>query len=343
MRILIVHYNPQAPGVAGGAESAIRDQQAALRALGHTVETCFTAPDRMARQFGPDIIHFHTIHVGGMGMTPLVWAQRAGIPCCLSLHDYWPFCEGRMLLARYDESCAAVTGDCDERCSSKRMDARVTALVNEVPTIAFNLYSALILRRHGVRVDVIIPHGIDTDYFHPKPEVREPGRIVMVSAWPNYPTKGAHVLRKALSQLNVKGNLVSGVTRERVRDELQRADILVFPSCYEETWGLCLTEGMASGCACVASNVCGPRAQIQNGETGLLFENRNAEELAACLHRLLTSPAEARRLGDAARAWAERDATLERMARDYERFYTEVLNGTQRNVESARAPAAVGG
>jgi len=227
MRILIVHYNPNAPGQAGGAESAIRDQAAALRALGHTVETCYTTPDRAARQFEPDIIHFHTIHVGQMGMTPLVWALKAGIPCCLSLHDYWPFCEGRMLLKHFDESCAAVSGQCDEQCSSKRMSQRVTDLVNTTPTIAFNPYSADILRRHGVRVDVVIPHGIDADYFRPKPEVRETGRIVMVSAWANFPTKGAHVLRKALSMLNVKAHLVTGVTRDVVRDELQRADILV--------------------------------------------------------------------------------------------------------------------
>ena len=55
---------------------------------------------------------------------------------------------------------------------------------------------------------------------------------------------------------------MAGLPREKVAEGLKKAHIYVFPSVYEETWGLCLNEAMASGCACIASDVAGARAQI---------------------------------------------------------------------------------
>jgi glycosyltransferase involved in cell wall biosynthesis len=49
-------------------------------------------------------------------------------------------------------------------------------------------------------------------------------------------------------------------------------------------------EAMASGCAVVASNVGGNPELIELGETGLLFERDNAEDLARQLSRLIDNP-----------------------------------------------------
>ena len=327
MKVQIVHYNPQEPGQAGGAESAIRDQKRALELLGHEVLTSFANPGHDYRAFQPDIIHFHTVHVQ-LGLRVLLWAQECHIPHCLSLHDYWQFCSGRMLLAHGDQSCSAVTGLCNARCDSGRPNAEVVPLVNRSCPITFNEHSAAIMRRHGVNVAAVIPHGIDTAFFVPDYGQRGPEpQIITVSAWPQYPTKGMHILRAALRKIKCNAKLVSGVPREQVRDELQKADIFVFPSCYEESWGLCLTEAMACGLACVASNVCGPRAQIEHGKNGLLFENRDADELAVHLAYLLDDKEARERLGRNARAWAEEHANLERMGRDYVAFYQRVIDG----------------
>ena len=321
MRVLIAHYNPSA---GGGAESAVRDQAAALEALGHEVAIEYVHPQRAYSRFRPDVVHYHTIHVG-MGLDVLEWAQTAGIPHCLSLHDYWPFCDGRMLLAHDDQPCAAVTGLCDGRCDNEPAPAHVREIVNRSPVVTFNPYSAAIYQRHGVRVDAIIPHGIDTELFRPDYSQRDGVQIVTSSAWPTMATKGMHVLKAALKQIGAKAGLITGRPRERVADELRKASIFVFPSCYEETFGLCLTEAMASGCACIASDVCGARSQIDDGITGLLFPTRDAGALARAIQRLLDNGEYRDLLGHNARAKVERENTLEHMAREYEAFYGQLI------------------
>ena len=324
MRILICHYNPDQ---GGGAESAVRDQKKALELRGHEVMVEHQMPERAYRRWAPDIMHFHTIHVT-LSLSILQWAQDNHIPHCLSLHDYWPFCSGRMLLRKGDEPCAAVTGLCDERCESCRSDPEVTDLVNGSNAVTFNPYSAAIMERHGVHIACVIPHGIDTGFFRPNWDTQNQTAIMTSSAWPDFLTKGMHVLRAALKKIGREATLVSGKTREVVRNQLQRHGIFVFPSCYEETYGLCLTEAMASGCACIASDVAGPRAQIEDGDTGLLVPPRSPTALAGAIEGLIANDNLRSQLGHNARAWAESFATLERMGQDYEEFYAEVIDGS---------------
>ena len=329
LKVLLVHYNASEPGQAGGAESAIRDQRDALQRLGHEVHIEFIQPERAWNRLKPDIVHFHTVHVQ-MGLEVLARAQQVGIPHVLSLHDYWPFCSGRMLLrtgtyagADHAESCSAVEGMCDEICDSCASPEDVKELINKSPTVTFNPYSAEIFERHGVKIDAVIPHGVDTDFFSP-PAERNGASVVTVSAWPTYPTKGMYVLREALKREGLEATLVSGVSRTAVRDELRRHSIMVFPSCYQETWGLCLTEAMACGCACIASDVAGPRAQIYDGLNGLLFPNGDSTALSKALRTLIDNVETREGLADNARINAVANYGLDRMGRDYETLYRQV-------------------
>jgi glycosyltransferase involved in cell wall biosynthesis len=64
---------------------------------------------------------------------------------------------------------------------------------------------------------------------------------------------------------------------------------------------LSLVEGMAAGCAVVASDVAGVRELIAHGVTGLLVAPGDPAALAAALASLLRDPGLAQRLGAAAR------------------------------------------
>jgi len=293
----------------------------------------FVHPQKAYHEWQPDVVHFHTVHVA-LGLPVLEWAQGAGITHCLSLHDYWPFCSDRMLMkhgAQMDctkgDSCAAVDGVCDEQCACEPSEPAVAALVNGAHPITFNPYSAAIFERNGIHIDAVIPHGIHTGVFSPEVGERVPGRVITVSAWPRYNTKGMHILKRASRKAGVKVTLVSGVPRERVRDELRKAAVFVFPSCYQETWGLCLTEALSTGCACIASDVAGPRYQMEQSRAGLLFPNGDSSALAACLTRLTANDELAQALGRQGRTWALKHATLERMGRDYEAYYRRLING----------------
>lgn len=75
-------------------------------------------------------------------------------------------------------------------------------------------------------------------------------------------------------------------------------------STHWEGMPLALVEGMAAGCACVASDVPGVQGVLRDGEDGLLVPHADPAALAATLQALLQDPQRAQRLGEAARARA---------------------------------------
>lgn len=80
---------------------------------------------------------------------------------------------------------------------------------------------------------------------------------------------------------------------------------------------LALIEGMAAGCAAVASAVPGVREVLRDGVDGRLVAPNDPQALADALEALLRDPAEAARLAAAGRARALMDFSRERMNRDY--------------------------
>jgi glycosyltransferase involved in cell wall biosynthesis len=61
----------------------------------------------------------------------------------------------------------------------------------------------------------------------------------------------------------------------------------------------------------VASRLQGLAEAVRHQETGLLFEPRNASDLADCLERLLDDPALARQYGRQGRQRCERELTID--------------------------------
>jgi glycosyltransferase involved in cell wall biosynthesis len=88
-------------------------------------------------------------------------------------------------------------------------------------------------------------------------------------------------------------------------------------STHYEGMPLALIEGMAAGCAAVASAVPGVREVVRDGIDGRLVPEGDAVALADVLERLLREPDEAARLAAAGRARAVAEFSRERMNRDY--------------------------
>jgi len=83
--------------------------------------------------------------------------------------------------------------------------------------------------------------------------------------------------------------------------EIEAARFTVLPSeCYE-TFGRVVVESYACGRPVVVSNIGGPAELVRDGETGLLFEPGNAEDLAAKLTRFVGDPDTCVNLGRAGR------------------------------------------
>ena len=82
------------------------------------------------------------------------------------------------------------------------------------------------------------------------------------------------------------------------------ADVFVFPSVWEEPFGMPLVEAMAAGLACVATRGGAFPEIVENGRTGLLVERGDARQLAEALLRLCEDESLRASMGQAARARA---------------------------------------
>jgi glycosyltransferase involved in cell wall biosynthesis len=184
----------------------------------------------------------------------------------------------------------------------------------------------------------LIPNGVDTGLFTPgrreRPEAA-PRRILSVGRLS--PEKNLAAVLTAASSLG-GGAVVTMVGGGPLRDALEAqarregvvvefpgvmdhrrlpavyraADVFVLAS-FTEGHPKVLLEAMACGLPVVASDCPGNRSLVEEGRTGLLFDPRRPEELAACLKRILDDEALARRLGDAGRALVEARYDLRRL------------------------------
>jgi glycosyltransferase involved in cell wall biosynthesis len=171
----------------------------------------------------------------------------------------------------------------------------------------------------------VIPLGVDTRLFHPRPAPRVPGRIVAVAS-ADSPVKGILTLLRAFGKftterdavLTVVGKAAPGGPTERLVGELALADrvhfisgmsdaalaefiasaeIAVVPSLYEG-FSLPAVEHLASGTPLIASRT-GALPEV-TGDAALLVTPGDAEELAVALARLHDSERERARLSAAA-------------------------------------------
>lgn len=95
-------------------------------------------------------------------------------------------------------------------------------------------------------------------------------------------------------------------------------------STHWEGMPLALVEGMAAGCACVASLVPGVEGLLEDGKTGLLVPPRNPAALSHRLEMLLRDEALAAKLGAAARERALAEHGVALMTRRYEALFLDL-------------------
>jgi len=103
-----------------------------------------------------------------------------------------------------------------------------------------------------------------------------------------------------------------------------RCHILCMPS-YMEGWPKVLVEAAAAARPVVTTDVPGCRDVVRDGETGLLVPARDATATAAALKRLIEDAGLRRRMGEAARARAEREFSAERFIADSLAVYDDLL------------------
>jgi glycosyltransferase involved in cell wall biosynthesis len=265
-----------------------------------------------------DVVHDN--QVLGYGMLGL---SRLGLPLVTSVHH--PISVDR----RIELAEARGTARLSKRrwYGFVRMQARVARRVSEQAPLLTVSTSARddICRDFGVKPQNvrIIPLGVDTRVFHPRPAPRVPGRIVAVAS-SDSPLKGVATLLRAMAKLVTdtdahlivvgkpgpaneklhaqlslgdRARFTSGLSDSALAELLASAEIAVVASLYEG-FSLPAVEHMGSGTPLVASDS-GSLPEVA-GDAAVLFNPGDDEHLAAVLRRLLGAPAERAALSERA-------------------------------------------
>ncbi|MBF0408000.1 MAG: glycosyltransferase family 4 protein [Candidatus Riflebacteria bacterium] len=93
-------------------------------------------------------------------------------------------------------------------------------------------------------------------------------------------------------------------------------DIFIFPSLWQEPFGLTHLEAMASGTPVVSTNDGGHGEFLKNHENSLIFEKGNSDQLADCIFELVSNDTLRSEIIKTARNLIDKTFSIERYAQD---------------------------
>ncbi|MFJ9410122.1 glycosyltransferase family 4 protein [Streptomyces sp. NPDC101393] len=329
MRIGIVC--PYAWDVPGGVQFHIRDLAEHLIRLGHEVSVLAPADDetplppyvvsagravpvpyngsvarlnfgflsaarvrRWLQNGAFDVIHIHEPASPSLGLLSC-WAAQG--PIVATFHTSNP--RSRAMIAAYPILQPAL----------EKISAR----------IAVSEYARRTLVEHLGGDAVVIPNGVDVDFFaRAEPKAEWQGHTIGFIGRIDEPRKGLPVLMKALptilaevpdarllvagrgdeeeavaelpAELRSRVEFLGMVSDEDKARLLRSVDVYVAPNTGGESFGIILVEAMSAGAPVLASDLDAFAQVLDQGEAGELFANEDAAELAAAAVRLLGDP-----------------------------------------------------
>jgi glycosyltransferase involved in cell wall biosynthesis len=120
-------------------------------------------------------------------------------------------------------------------------------------------------------------------------------------------------------------NIIFAGFRSDTPDVLSAFDIFIFPS-HAEAFGIALIEAMAMERASVCANSDGVLDIAVDGQTNLLFQNKNAEDLAAKTELLINDKSKRLQMGKSARERVLKVFDLEIITDKTIEFYNKSIN-----------------
>lgn len=131
--------------------------------------------------------------------------------------------------------------------------------------------------------------------------------------------------------LSLEGRVTFFGNQRNVADFLAAFDLLVSSSRDNEGCSNSILEAMALGVPVVATDVGGNRELVRDRTTGYLTPVGDHKALAAVIESALTNTAERSAIADEAQRMIDSRFGLERMVRDYEDLYANLLEGRMRH------------
>ncbi|UCF37537.1 MAG: glycosyltransferase family 4 protein [Acidobacteriota bacterium] len=136
----------------------------------------------------------------------------------------------------------------------------------------------------------------------------------------NYIRKLSEIARSIPAEIHFAGKL----SHEELPEIYRSHHIFVFPSIWQEPFGLTHLESMASGTTVISTAEGGQGEFLEHGQNALVFQKEDSKELACHLGRLLSEPGLSFRLARQARFMVEEQFSLQKYVSRLEEFLRAV-------------------
>jgi glycosyltransferase involved in cell wall biosynthesis len=315
------------------------------------------------RRERPDVVHFHNT-LPLVSPAGYYAAKAEGVPVIQTLHNYRLLCPVALFFrdGRVCEDCMGkavpwpgVVHGCyrGSRAASGVIATMLTVhRALRTWTEMVDVYVALTEFARNKFIEGGLPAGkivVKPNFVAPDPGrgqggggyalfvgrlAPEKGTGTMLAAWDRLRTRvplkivGDGPLKDQVVRVAAKRSDVEWLGHRPVADVhalMRKADMLVFPSQWYETFGRVAAEAFAAGTPVIAANIGAVAELVEHGRTGLKFRPGDPEDLVTQVEWALSHSAELRRMREEVRAEFEAKYTAERNYRTLMEIYEAAL------------------
>lgn len=294
-------------------------------------------------QVRPDLIHAHNMHYFSPVYADALYEikKSRGIPLVLTAHNVWAdndrIWREMNKRAFYWDAVIAVSHFIKrELVRAGYEEERVSVIHHGIDLARFGPATARDRERIGELYPQLAGRRV---IFHPARMSLDKGCHISVKAlelvrrkfpeallvlagtgntvdWGSQQPRQVRVILDLIDKLGLKDDvLVRFFAWEEIPLMYKAAEVCVYPSCFEEPFGLVMLESMASERPVVVSRAGGMPEVVRNGVTGFVVEMANERELADRCCLLLGNPGLCRSMGRRGRSMVEKLWTKEMMTR----------------------------
>lgn len=311
----------------------------------------------------PDILHAHNIY-GRLTSAVLDAAKKKKVPVVMTLHDYKLVCPSYLMLSG-GKACDVCKGTAFYNCFLKKchkgsLSASLVYTIEAYFTRCFKKYdsvkyfispSAFLQKKHieaGIPASKLfyIPNPIKPNEF--EPNFSNQSYILFVGRLSR--EKGVLTFLKAIYKVGVQCKIVGDgplrteyesfaigqrlnnvsfvgyKTDDELKELFRNAAFIVFPSEWYENAPMTILEAFAYGKPVIGSNIGGIPEMIIDGETGLLFEPGNVNDLSEKIRYLFSAPSLIYEMGLKARKMVEEQYNAELHYQQLMEVYNKALS-----------------
>ena len=317
----------------------------------------------LIRRERPDVVHFHNT-LPLVSPAGYYAARAEGVPVIQTLHNYLLLCPVALFFrdGRVCEDCmgkAIPWPGVVHRCyRGSRAASGVIATMLTVHralrtwTEMVDVYVALTEFARNKFIEGGLPAGkivVKPNFVAPDPGqgpggggyalfvgrlAPEKGTGTMLAAWDRL---GTRIPLKIVGDGPLRDRVMGAAARQSnvewlghrpvgdVHELMGKADMLVFPSQWYETFGRVAAEAFAAGTPVIAANIGAVAELVEHGRTGLKFRPGDPGDLVTQVEWALSHPAGLRSMREEVRAEFEAKYTAERNYRTLMEIYEAAL------------------